>query len=201
MVDDTDTRQRILDVARDLFIAGGLTGLSMRKVAAEVGVSATAIYRHFDSKEALVVAVIEEGFRRFAEYLWRGLDARDPLARLHASCTQYARFALDHSAYYRVMFMTPCDELGYVAVPERTADSIAPTFRFLMDRVRECIDNGDLADDDLESLSATIWAHLHGLVSLHLAAHLSREQWTRQDFLAFYDASVRRLVEGLAARG
>ena len=76
------TERHILDAARDLYLEQGLQGLPMRKVADTVGISATAIYRHFDNRETLVLAICEEGFRRFGEYLYRGLRGETPLERL-----------------------------------------------------------------------------------------------------------------------
>ena len=51
-----DTAARLLACARDLFLAEGVAGFSMRKVASAAGVSATAIYRHYDDKETLLFA-------------------------------------------------------------------------------------------------------------------------------------------------
>ena len=63
----TDTA--ILEAARDLLAEGGIDALSMRAVAARVGVSATAIYNYFENKQALVESVISIGFERFDNYL------------------------------------------------------------------------------------------------------------------------------------
>ena len=68
-----DTRERIVEEARDLYLTAGLAGLSMRKVAERVGVTATALYRHFEDKQALLLAVVQAGFERFTTYLLRGL--------------------------------------------------------------------------------------------------------------------------------
>ncbi len=54
-----DTRQRLVDAARALVEAGGPEALSMRKVAAEVGVAPTAIYWHVGGREALMGAVLD----------------------------------------------------------------------------------------------------------------------------------------------
>lgn len=200
MSQPADTRERIIEVAKDRLLAGGLTALSMRKVAQEVGITATAIYRHFESKECLVVAVAEEGFRRFAQYLWRALDAATPAERLRRAGLQYARFGIEQERYYRVMFLTPCDELGFAEVRDRTADGVAPTFQFLIDRVRECMDAGHLTADDPQAVSVTIWSHVHGLVSLYLLGHLAAGCESDEQFLGLFEQSLDRLLVGLAGR-
>lgn len=52
-----DTRQRILDVALDLFIAQGFDGTSLRQIADELGVTKAALYYHFESKEDILMAL------------------------------------------------------------------------------------------------------------------------------------------------
>jgi AcrR family transcriptional regulator len=55
-----DARQRILDEAAHLFLAGGYHAMSMREIAEAVGVSKPALYYHFKDKEALFVALLDD---------------------------------------------------------------------------------------------------------------------------------------------
>lgn len=195
---ETGTRERLLACARDIYLGEGLVGLSMRKVAQQAGVSATAIYRHFESKEALVAAVCEEGFALFARYLWRGLQADGARERLRATGTGYLRFALEQTPYYRVIFMSQTDALGYTEMPETVRRKASPTFQFLVDRVRECIDAGVLLDTDPTELAATIWSHSHGLVSLYLNGNLRLHVPSEREFEEFFQRAQDRLVRGLS---
>ena len=56
------TRRAILDAALELTAGSGLAALSLRSVAKQVGVVPTAFYRHFDSIDALGLALVEEAF-------------------------------------------------------------------------------------------------------------------------------------------
>ena len=58
-----ETRRRILDVAARLFRERGYAGVSLRAIAAEAGMQAGSLYYHFDSKEDLVVEVLDQGIR------------------------------------------------------------------------------------------------------------------------------------------
>ena len=60
------SRRRILEVAAKLFLEVGRDGLTMRRLAAEVGYSTMAIYRWFKNKNDLLIAVRIEGFDRLA---------------------------------------------------------------------------------------------------------------------------------------
>ncbi|MGP8060867.1 MAG: TetR/AcrR family transcriptional regulator [Acidimicrobiales bacterium] len=54
---EPDTRQRILDVALDLFIAQGFDGTSLREIAEKLGVTKAALYYHFASKDDILMAL------------------------------------------------------------------------------------------------------------------------------------------------
>lgn len=193
----TETRERILLCATDLYIEGGLSGFSMRKVAKCAGLSATAIYRHFQDKESLIAAICEEGFRCFAACTWPALGEATPLERFRKAGEGYLRFALEYPRYYKVIFMTPVDELGWKCLPETNRARISSTFQFLVDRVKECQDAGIFRKGDPKELSLTVWAHVHGIVSLRLAGHLS--DLTPEDFSLFYRRYADQLLEGLYA--
>lgn len=192
-----DTPRRILDAARDVLLREGLAALSMRKVAGAVGVSAPAIYRHFANKEAMLTEMCAEGFRIFGEYLFRGLQGTTPLDRLRQTGSGYLRFALEQPGYYQVMFMMPQELLGFGAMPSTNVKRVSSTFQFLIDRVRECIAEGDFAADrDPHQTAATIWSISHGLVALYLCGHF-REVDDNTGFECFFAAAVDDLLRGL----
>ena len=191
-----DTRTRLLAHAREVYLEGGAAHFSLREVARRVGVSAAAVYRHFDGKEALLGAVCEEGFRTFSSYLLRALAETTPLARLRAAGAFYLRFATENPHDYRVIFMSSVKELGLGGKKVAPRES-SPTFQFLVDRVRECMDARVIARGDATALAATIWAHVHGLASLRLSGHLD-SAGDDAAFAAFFAMSTDRLLQGFA---
>ena len=194
-----DTRGAILDAGRDLYLEAGLAGLSMRKVAQRVGLSATAIYRHFEDKEELVLAICAKGFSRFSQYLFRGLEGKTPKARMALSAEAYLDFALEQRGDYEVMFMTPPRLLGMARVVAHAQDEISASLQYLVDRVRECMDAGDFAPDDPLRIAVTIWSHCHGLISLWLNGLMDGAFVNQVAFGAFYRQSHARLYAGLGA--
>lgn len=167
------TRQRILDAARDLFVEHGEGAVTMRAVAGRAGVSAMAAYRHYPNREALIDAIMESGHDRFLVCMHRALSAPGPLERLAATGQAYLDFALENPRDYELMFLRPahCDE---TATPLAWRD--AATFRFVVDRAAECITAGHLPTGDPELVALSIWAHVHGLVSLYLAHKLAVDE-------------------------
>ena len=193
-----DTRALLLIAARDVFLETGVAGFSLREVARRVGISPAAVYRHFEHKEALIIAACTQGFQIFSSYLVRALSAPTPLARLQAASEQYRAFGLENPLDYRFIFMSPAEEVCPAPDPELEPDLPQySTFRFLVDRVRECIDAGVLKPGDPEPVAVYVWAHVHGLVSLRLSAHLG---WLgdEQAFAEHYRGSVARLLSGLS---
>lgn len=190
-----DTRGRLVTEARDLYLEAGLGRFSLREVARRSGVSAAAVYRHFDDKEALLREVCAAGFQIFSSYLVRALAARTPRERLAATSEQYLRFALEHPRDYRFMFMGAAEDFATLA-PADTTES-ASTFHFLVDRVRECMDTKVIHRGDPVGVAAFIWAHVHGVVSLRLAGHFA-DEGDNEQFARFYGTMVAQLMAGLA---
>lgn len=189
------TRDRILDAACTLYLEKGLQGLSLREVARQVGISATAIYRHFMNKEDLVIHVVDKGFRIFGSYLQRALEEKTPEERLNKSGWSYVEFALDHPGYYNLIFVAP-QVWETPALPEHVRQRSAATFQMLVDRVQECLDSGwqlRVAADSVE-VARGIWALTHGLVSLYLAGKLGEDE---KQFRLIFANTHRTLRMGL----
>ena len=188
---ETPIRSRILDEARDLFVAQGAAAVTMRGVAARVGVTPMALYRYFPSREDLLGALVEQGHATFLGYLNRALREDTPLDRLAVAGEQYLRFALEHPQSYAVMFMereVPAGRAG-------EASEGAATFRFLVDRIRDCSAAGALRVADAEEAALVVWAHVHGLVSLCLARKLKLAE---REFADLYRRSIDALLRGFA---
>jgi AcrR family transcriptional regulator len=193
--DGDETRDRVLREARDLYLEKGLVAFSLREVARRVDISPAAVYRHFDSKEALIGEVCAAGFRNFGSYLLRALAAPTPRERMESSALQYLRFALENPRDYRVMFMGGAE--GFTAIaPPQASGAPEPTFQFLVDRVNECVSAKVLRKGDPRETATIIWAHVHGLVSLRLSGHLQRAG-TDAEFTRLYERAVERLLAGL----
>jgi len=189
------TKARLLAEARDLYLEEGFARFSLREVARRAGVSPAAVYRHYDGKEALFGEVCAAGLQVFYGYLVRSLAEATPQARLAASARHYLSFALEHPADYRVLFMGGAADAP-TAPPSGEARVPEPTFQFLVDRVRECMQAGALREGDPEETAAIIWAHVHGLVSLRLTGHFVRAG-TDAQFARFYERAADQLVAGL----
>ena len=206
----TDAHDNILAHACDLYLAEGLDGFSMRKLAKAVGVTAPALYRHFESKEHVLADVVREAYREFTGYLYRALEGRTPEDRLRRAGLGYLAFALEHPRWYQMVFIAP-EHLGHMGMgkdggtrdgcagvsglPEDIASQGCAIHQFWVDRLRECMDAGLLAPADPTEVGLTLWAHAHGLIRLYQNGHFQMDE---DQFRELYSASGTRLFMGIA---
>jgi AcrR family transcriptional regulator len=166
-----DVERAILEAARDLLAARGLQGLSMRALAERVGITAAALYHYFDSKDALVERVVQQGFRRFGEYLRSAAGAHPvgSLERVRAIGEAYLRFALENQAYFRVLFSLQHEqEMSLEDLPE------AGGYGMLRRAVVDAIESGAMREADPDLMVMYLWSIAHGLLTISLACRVDR---------------------------
>lgn len=193
----SEQRDRILACACDLYLEVGKDGFSMRKLAERVGVTAPALYRHYESRERVLADVVREAYRDFTARLYRALEGRTPLDRFFGAGEAYLDFALGESRSYGMMFDSP-ESMGMEGMPEDVEAMGCAIHQFWVDRVRECMDAGLLKQADPVQTSLTMWAHAHGLVQLY---HQGYFRLSEPDFRKLFEESGARMMAGVATEG
>jgi AcrR family transcriptional regulator len=162
-----ETRQKILDAAREMFVEAGYDATTMRAIANRIDYTPTAIYHHFDGKHALLTELCATDLRVLAAAFGRIAHIEDPVERLRKGGETYVRFALEHPMQYQLIFMTrhPTVEAGY-----RRGDPAEDAYGFIRQTCADCIASGRLRPefDDPDELAQIAWASLHGILALHL---------------------------------
>jgi len=168
----SETRDKILDAARELFVAEGFEGVSMRKAAEKIEYSPTAIYVHFADKQELFRELCHQDYARLAEVFQSSAMSSHPIERLKQIGAVYADFGTRYPNHYKFMFMTPhppheLDEVDREVMGNPEMDAYA----FLKWAVQQAIDAGCLREElhDSELVSQTLWASVHGVISLQIA--------------------------------
>jgi AcrR family transcriptional regulator len=168
-------QRAILEEARRVLLSEGYTSLSMRKIAAAVGCTATSIYLYYKGKDDLIHALIDEGMEQLHDDLRATLagggDARERLERL---CRRYVEFGLENPEFYEVMFMLhPSHMERFPADRYRRARRNLDIFT---ETLREATGRPGSAGSDVESelaLATTVlWTSLHGTISLLIAERI-----------------------------
>jgi AcrR family transcriptional regulator len=189
-----DLRNALLKAGRELLTEEGPEQLSLREVARRAGVSHAAPYRHFESREALVAAIAEEGFaaltRSMLEAAQGAKTTRERLLRLGQG---YVRFALDHPAEVKNMFAGG----GFDAAPAGLVAEAKGAFEVLVEAVRAAQAEGALAGKDPLPVATTCWALVHGLALLMLQNALVPAGFTAGSADALTRRTLLHLLEGL----
>jgi AcrR family transcriptional regulator len=190
----TGTADRILGAARALFEREGAQAVSMRRIADAVGLTPMAIYRHFPSREALLKRISDDSFDEIARHWLARNRGGDALARVIALQRIYLDYALAHPHLFDHAFSARrADARKY---PDDFRAGLSPTLGVAAEAVAEAMHAGLLRGDDEWDVAMTLWAHTHGLVALYRAGRFSYDE---AEFRRFYEASLRRLLDGLKA--
>ncbi len=168
-----ERRREILTAARELFLEHGIENVTTRQIAAQVGISQTALYAHFKKKDEMLDALVDEAFGKLAgslAALEAGLD--DPMAYLRAAIPRYIRFGIENPDEYRLAFRMKDGRQRPAEVLEarRQAPGFA-VFATLEIHVAAGQAAGLLRSSGASSraVAQAIWASIHGLVALLLA--------------------------------
>ena len=160
-----DLRSALVAAGLKALESDDVADLSLRQIAREVGVSATAVYRHFPDKQALLAALAEEGIARLGEAQQAAAASADKAAAFAATGRAYVRFALAHPALFRLAF-NQCASLGSSVFGEGLAA------RLLQEQASEAAGNDPEAT---RRLMIQAWAIVHGLAMLMLDEQLPAE--------------------------
>ena len=167
--DVADFRERLCEAAERLFAERGPDAVTMRQLAAELGVSPMTPYRYFADKEDILAAVRTNGFNRFALALEEAYaNAVGARAKGAAVGEAYLNFAFEHPQTYKAMFdLNQPHEQNY---PELVAAGLRARAT-MTQYVHNLVADGVLAGDP-EEIGRMFWAAAHGAVVLELSGKI-----------------------------
>jgi AcrR family transcriptional regulator len=189
-----DLRRALLAETARTIRKEGVDGVTLRAVGKRLGVSRTALYRHFADKPALLAAVAREGFQAFSRDLSQAWTAagggRDGFRAMGAA---YVNFAIVNPSHYRVMFGAFKDLCERDA--ELAADAQA-SFQVLLDAVVMLQQDGLIRADPPQTLAQYIWATVHGMAMLAIDGQLGPDPKAAEALATF---ALERLSTGIVA--
>jgi AcrR family transcriptional regulator len=159
-----DLRRALLDEALRTIQTQGVEHLTLRTVGERLGVSRSALYRHFADKQSLLATVGREGFRKLRQVI---ADAWEKNGRgrlgFEAMGRAYMQFAVAHPSHYRVMFGR------FIESAAKDDDFVAEAkaaFQVLVDALIEQQNAGGIRNDDPVQMARFVWAVVHGTAML-----------------------------------
>ena len=163
-----DLRQTLIDAACKHLRESGADTLSLRAIARDVGVSQTAPYRHFASKNALFGAIATHGFELLALELQRAADEHSDdveLAFIEVGLA-YVNWARENSEKYQLFFDSSL--VNFKDHPE-LQEAGERAFQVLIRLIEEGIEQQIFVDLPVLQMAGTVWASIHGTASLLLS--------------------------------
>lgn len=184
-------REEILEVSKEILIKDGFQKMSMRRIAKRADVTATSIYLHFKSKDDLLVTLVEQSIEKLKSAL---LDVVNPSMnlpdQLELMARTYVDYALSHPQEYQIIYMVRPEEMP--KYPKEKFRDIRSTYELLSEIISEGDRNSFIDVEDSLISAYTLWAQIHGVVTVILNKRLD----TRIPQEQFIDQAIDHIING-----
>ncbi len=173
-----EIRQSILSAARQIAIEEGWQAVTTRKVAERIEYSQPTIYEYFDNKEAILMALLSQGFEQVLSAM-RSAKAQheQPEAQLLAMSHAYWAFAFRCPELYQVMHGLGGVSFSHAETP---ADARA-IFALLRETLQSWIQTNHVVMEEPDAAIDAIWGLVHGLITLAMMGRIAQgEQRAKQ---------------------
>ncbi|MCP9292302.1 TetR/AcrR family transcriptional regulator [Gracilimonas sediminicola] len=195
MSEEVPLRDQILEISRHLLYEEGYKSLSMRKIAKKADVSATSIYLYFESKDHLLHTLIEESVEDLSRFIEsKALPKADSIERFKAITKSYVEFGLQNPEKYEIIYKVRSDSMA--RYPKEKFRKARRAYELLVKTIEESVDQGLMEVDQPVVAAYSIWAQLHGVVSVVLNKRLD----SRIDREQFIEESIEHVVQGFLIR-
>lgn len=186
------TAEKIARAARKLLDKEGAGAVTTRRVAAAVGITAMALYRHYANRDALLNALADAGFADLTERL-AALKLKGTLEhQLLTILDLYLDFAFECPRLYELMFLTHRE--GARQYPEDFRRGNSPTANIAATILQKAMAEGHFRRDDVWEIVFETGALQQGLMMLYLGGRVSMSQ---QDYRAYCHRAFRRYIHGI----
>ncbi len=211
------TRDEIKTIARQQMAAHGTAGITLRGIAREMEITATALYRYFASRDDLLTELILDGYNAQADAMEAVVSAQAPddyAGQMFAALLTYRQWALDHRTDFELLYGNPIP--GYVAPAERTTPAASRNMEVLIRVMVGAVTARQMqttgisipptvaahlqaanwygAPPELLYLGTIGWSRIHGLIMLELFEHTPP---VIGDSTAFYRDQVLHLMRDM----
>ena len=187
------SQDRIFNAAKAVLEKDGVSGLSIRSVAQAAGMSPMAMYRHFKDKDALLNALMRDGFVAWEE-IAHSVREPDPLRWMEKGFEAYLAFALKQPHRFDAAFLLPATEAR--RYPDDFAAGRSPAISMFIARIDEAKAKGRLGNTPSLEIALALAGLAQGLVSMYRAGRFSGEK----QFKALYRRVMRNTIAAYAAK-
>jgi AcrR family transcriptional regulator len=180
-------KERIFGAARMLFDREGAAGLSMRRIADAVGVTPMALYKHYADKDAILNALMLDGFAAW-EARASKIEERNPVIWLERMGGAFLDFALKEPRRYEAAFLLRASQARQY--PRDFEERRSPVMSRVHDRIEEAKSCGKLGGATAIEIGLAFSALSQGLVSMYLAGRFASEK----EFRTAYHGAIGHCI-------
>lgn len=191
-MNDLSTEQKIAAAARRLLDEDGPEAVTMRRVADAVGITAMAIYRHYQDRETLLNTLADRGFEELASRLAKRRFSGGIEQKLTRMGEIYLDHALANPRLFELMFLKP--RAGARQYPRDFKAGLSPTVNLMVEAVKEGMEAGIFRKGDAHQIVFEMGALSHGLIMLYLGGRMNV---TADRFRTLYRKAFRRYTHGI----
>jgi AcrR family transcriptional regulator len=184
--------ERIRATALKLLEKEGPEGVSMRRVAADSGITAMAIYHYFPSREALLDDITQAVFVEFGKQLASKSAGGTLNRRFRTNLDAFLDFALSRPRVYDYIISQP--RAGARRYPKDFEQGKSPTFTVLAELCAEGVRTGHLRKGEVWEIALTLAAETQGLLTLYRGGRFAISE---NEFRKLCHRSSERVLHGL----
>ncbi len=169
-------RRAFLDAARRMIVDHGPAGLSLREVARQADYSPAALYEYFESREALLAVLIQEGFDALNQNILAVSTELTPREQLKHIGLAYVNFARHQPQTFELLFNYHINQRKQLDEEAKYGNNHYAFFRAAITKVIP-----EVSERKVELVSYSFWALVHGLAMLQIT------------YLQHFDADFERV--------
>lgn len=162
-----EMREKILEVAKEMFLKEGYDKTSIRNIAEKIEYSPGTIYQYFEDKDEIFFIIHQQGFDKLFQMMTVVNELQNPLDKLKTLGQLYMQFAIENPELYDLMFIMRAPMNALFEKKKEWERGFA-SFEFLESIVNDCIEQKLIRFTETKIATVAIWAYVHGLISLYI---------------------------------
>jgi len=196
-----ESRRRILDSARDVFFRDGFMRANLDEMAEKAGVAKGTLYRYFESKADLYVAVLVENHEIFLEQMNQAaMDGETALDRIRSIARFYFAHWLDHPDYFQIFWAIDNESvIGDLPreVIEQIADFWERNLKVVHGALEDGVRSGEFVECDTWEIAHVLWSIADSLIESDNTK--ARRKIRRRPLEPLYMHAIETLIRGILA--
>ncbi len=195
-----ESHRRILEAAKEVFFRDGFTAANLDEVAEKAGVAKGTLYRYFDNKAELYVAILSHNGRIFEEKL-RGVlsPSLPPMEKLRRASHFYFRHYVENPDYFQIFWAIE-NQAVIGELPESLVDEVTALWdrnlQLLAEIIEEGVRDGVFIDHDPWEMANILWTLANGIIQTERST--PRRRLRRRQLDRVFDDAIELVLRGLA---